>query len=69
LCNQTRHNIVFLKATNGNEGEEISIFNLDGRLLKSLRLDGAKTARVAGLPAGVYVVKAKGLRPERMLVE
>jgi hypothetical protein len=66
---QTRHNILFLKATNGKEGEEISIFHLVGRLLKTLRLDGAKTARVSGLPAGVYMVKAKGLRPERMPVK
>jgi hypothetical protein len=69
LSNQTRHTIVFLKATNSKEGEEISIFHLDGRLLKTLRLDGAKTARVSGLPAGVYMVKAKGLRLERMPVE
>ena len=70
---QVMPNPSFGKATivwnNGKEGEQISLFNLAGKLLKTLRLNGAKSAVVSGLPAGVYVVKAKGVKPERMLVE
>jgi len=70
---QIMPNPSFGKATivwnNGKEGEQISIFNLAGKLIKTARLNGAKSAVVSGLPAGVYVVKAKGVKPERMLVE
>ena len=53
----------------GKMGARLYLSTLEGKTVQVLHLNGQGMATLSGLPAGVYVLKAEGLRAKRVMVE